>query len=113
MKLKIFTAGSFAVCLSIATADAQDITVMGLVPNSCGTWTQVRSTRETQAYQSWVLGFLSGANLAFGNPDFLAGVDTNAVHAWIDNYCRAKPLDGLPMAVQALTNELRDRAKRK
>ena len=96
---------------------AQDSTVvLGPKPNSCGTWVKARSAggKNTEAYESWVLGFLSGATI-FGktNTDFLNAVDADAIFVWIDNYCKANPLENLSKSVIALTHELNNRALQK
>jgi hypothetical protein len=65
------------------------------------------------ALQSWVLGFLSGANVALAHQkeDFLRGLDAHAVTAWIDNYCQANPPDSLYVPLGVLYNALTSRAK--
>ena len=43
--------------------------------------------------QFWVLGFVSGSNWStIGDKDYLNGLDADAIHAWLDNYCRQHPL---------------------
>jgi hypothetical protein len=64
---------------------------------------------------AWVMGYLTGVNTASthrGDPDFLlrTNIDGPAAWAWIDNYCRANPLDNLFNASQALELELKQRA---
>jgi hypothetical protein len=39
--------------------------------------------------------------------DFLRGRDADGLKAWIDDYCRRNPLQGIMQAVHALENELR------
>ena len=111
------TAALYFFALSLASTTAVAQTMIGPLQNSCETWTEVRRTRQTQTSQAlefWVTGFLSGANV-FDDTDinFLKGMDSNAIYAWIDNYCKANPLERLPDAAYALTRELKDRAKRK
>lgn len=83
---------------------------------SCGEWQQHRSSGyKANSYQAqaWVDGFLSGINTAGDGPDFLAPKpDAVAFYAWIDNYCREKPLDALIQAAFALKKELASRARR-
>ena len=44
--------------------------------------------------EQWVTGFLSGIGfVGEDGADPLKGLDGNAVHAWIDNYCHAHPLE--------------------
>ena len=57
---------------------------------------------------------MSGANVYVdGETDFLKGNDADGVYAWMDNYCRAHPLDSLPVAAAPLIRELFDRTKSK
>jgi hypothetical protein len=59
---------------------------------------------------SWALGYVSGKNVGVGlndNPhDFLQDTDADGVWSWLDNYCRANPLDNLGMASEKLVREL-------
>ena len=84
--------------------------------NSCDSWINERTRRDTQVQQFWVLGFLSGINVeasaTAGAPDFLRSIDAGAVWASIDTYCRAHPLDSVSRAALAITTELIQRAKR-
>jgi len=90
--------------------------VYGAGTISCGKWQQYRSSdNKGNVYQTeaWVDGFLSGFNFEDGEPDFLAPKpDAIAFYAWIDNYCREKPLDEVIQATVALKKELVARAKR-
>ena len=53
------------------------------------------------------LGYISSANMYEPNtPDFIQGTDYNAIIAWMDNYCRAHPLDRIDIAALALVGEL-------
>jgi hypothetical protein len=80
---------------------------------SGGSWTAARrSPDKTQALldQQWVEGFTtalswqSGSGYALGDP--MKGVpDREAIHAWIDNYCRSRPVDRIVNAVSAFANE--------
>ncbi|NOJ43035.1 hypothetical protein [Bradyrhizobium australiense] len=63
--------------------------------------------------QSWLGGFLSGYNIGSGGVDFLAQPSFDALTAWMDNYCRSHPLNGVAEAAVDLTKELRSRAERK
>ncbi|TAM51220.1 MAG: hypothetical protein EPN57_18375 [Paraburkholderia sp.] len=96
MKPKTLVVSLIAVLLCVAAnANARD-TVEQLgkgVGSTCGTWTAERKT-STQWFSAanWVLGFMSGAASALDR-DLLDGLDSNAVLGWMDNYCRAHPLD--------------------
>ena len=62
-----------------------------------------------------MLGFVSGANWASpgDREDFLKGLDAPALEVWIDNYCRAHPLERFSDSVDALVKELRTKALRR
>ena len=106
--------------LVIAAADgasAQGRTTYGFSSHSCGQWQQSRTAKDRGSLQleAYVAGFLSGYNMAFTGPDFIAGTpnDTGvSFHIWIDNYCRSNPLDLLTQALLALKNELLARRAR-
>jgi hypothetical protein len=96
---------------------ARDGTGYGAGTISCGEWQQHRvSGYKSNSYQAqaWIDGFLSGLNMtADSGPDFLVPKpDPVAYYAWIDNYCREKPLDPLAQAALALKKELAARARR-
>jgi hypothetical protein len=102
-------------------------TVMGAGTISCGEWLRLRSFEGragnfkelASLYQihAWIDGFVSGINLRIdladtGGPDLLASrPDSVAMYAWLDNYCRSKPLNIVVDAVMALAKELQSRAK--
>jgi hypothetical protein len=98
-------------------------TIMGAGMISCGEWLRLRSfvsrgqnfKELASAYQAqaWVDGFISGFNYRDHiGPDLLASrPDGAAMYAWIDNYCRSKPLDFVASAVVGLVKELESRAQ--
>jgi hypothetical protein len=88
--------------------------------NSCGTWTNLRKLHAAAPYEWWVVGFLSGLSVGFltgVNADddvgFLSGQDADGIYAWIDNYCKANPLEKLPKIMDTLATELIKRADQK
>lgn len=95
------------VALTARPAVSANYQSIGVGNASCGTWTEDRRTPETpiaRARVQWVLGFLSGAGYA-GDIDPLAGLDGQAVVAWMDNYCRAHPLAQITKAAAHFTEE--------
>jgi hypothetical protein len=54
-----------------------------------------------------MLGFVSAAGYSSmaGN---LLHTDTDAINAWVDNYCRDHPLDRLVVAAESLVATLRE-----
>jgi hypothetical protein len=83
--------------LLISSAEAAqpgNYNLLGSGTISCGTWTVWRRVGRASLPEQWILGFLSGVGYEGGGGDNpLNGVDADAVWAWMDNYCRANPLD--------------------
>ncbi len=97
-------------------ASAQDRMIFGEAGTSCRTWTQARQTKSRKAGLSaqWVAGYLSGSNVEADHPaDVLGGTNFDGLMAWIDNYCRANPLDLVGTAALKLFDELKSRAQRR
>jgi hypothetical protein len=79
--------------------------------DACGTWAEYRASGRSQALEGWVLGFLSGYNeWGSANGDVAPGVKASGVLLWVDEYCKAHPLDSVSNAAFQLVNELRRRA---
>jgi hypothetical protein len=95
---------------------ARDGIMYGAGMISCGDWQQHRlSGYKSNSYQAqaWIDGLLSGLNAADSGPDFLVPKpDPVGYYAWLDNYCKEKPLDTLTQAALALKKELAARARR-
>ena len=51
------------------------------------------------------MGYLSGAAVWGGGPDPMKGLDTQAVFAWMDNYCRTHPLIDIIGAADVFIHE--------
>jgi hypothetical protein len=104
-----------------AQSNQESHLIMGQGTWSCGVWTEARSTKALVQYSlmQWVAGFLSAANAGVVSdklitpygPDILKGKDFEGLMAWVDNYCRAHPLDPIGTAAIALVGELRSRAQ--
>ncbi len=90
-----------------AVSSARDVAILAPPNNSCGSWvSHRRAPRPMLAqYEQWVLGFVSGIAVTQMSTDFLKGLDPAAVYGWLDNYCRAHPLEPLPNALQDLAQE--------
>jgi hypothetical protein len=91
-----------AAALLISSAEAAQPGKYNLIGSgtiSCGTWTASRREGRALLPEQWILGFLSGIGYeSEGGDNPLNGVDANAVWAWMDNYCRANPLDDVAKA---------------
>lgn len=93
-----------------AIAVAQPVAVTGPGLDSCGEWTRERQQRSNQAVVSgaWVLGVIVGVRMA-EKQNWGRGIAHEGYFGWIDNYCRANPLDLLATATFRLLDELRKR----
>jgi hypothetical protein len=97
---------ALAVALLNMSAKAQTYSAGGIGNSSCGTWTAARlRPNGSEAYSNgqWILGFLSGVGWT-REYDPLNRVDAPGVFAWIDNYCRAHPLDPIADAGAAFVH---------
>lgn len=81
--------------------------------DSCATWTINRSLTGHQTLEGWVLGLISGLN-AYGpnNGNIAPGVAAAGLLGWVDNYCKANPLDSVSTAGIKLGDELKRRSQR-
>jgi hypothetical protein len=101
--LTVLTAG-----LAVGFAeDAWAYMMIGAGGASCGTWTKDRGSPQAHSLAaidvSWVTGFLSGIGYVGGaeSDDPLQGMDAEGVAGWIDNYCRAHPIEHIKDAAAA------------
>ena len=95
--------------------------LMGVGASSCGEWLQFRSAQINNGNiqqisaalqaEAWIDGFLSGFNIGKPpGPDLLQSQPNGfALNAWVDNYCRSKPLDPIASAAIALVKDLQQR----
>jgi hypothetical protein len=99
----------------VARSDNSSFTALTMGTHTCGAWLEQRArpvSGRNQVYEGWVLGFLTAANLLNdSDTDLLKHIDGQSALAWIDNFCRANPLDRLDTATARLMHELIERAK--
>ena len=97
------------VLLLCDTADAAVI----FGSHDCGQW--LNRQRGRAHSETWVLGYLSGLNVAhdqagFGPRDPLDFLNSpDQAFAWLDNFCQANPLRKLDGAANELFKELKVR----
>jgi hypothetical protein len=118
MRRSIGVAMVVAACLSVAavgTAGAQEkptTTTFGFGLQTCGSFMEARRVERDLDYIDWLSGFLSAVNWSRASRGLVdragvtAGTDLAGPLGWLDNYCRANPLDSFAAATVALTNEL-------
>lgn len=88
----------------VALASAQDEWNYGLGLKTCGTWISRRQTGDYYDMVQWMLGYISAAGY-YGSFK-LKESEANAFSVWIDNYCRANPLEKFIVGVRVLVKEL-------
>lgn len=100
-RLLLLTALTPVLYTSSARAGIQ---VLGGGAVTCGAWTAERADRRAANWYGlgqWVLGFLTGVGWGTREAqDPLRGLDSDAVAAWLDNYCKNHPLRHLDAFVQ-------------
>jgi hypothetical protein len=108
--MRFLLPAAFATALMAGSAKAEPYQepyfVIGAGIKSCGAWTADRNGPLGQQDRQWILGFLSGVgwvHLTGQNP--LDGLDAQAVWAWVDNYCKAHPLDKMASAGEVFASE--------
>ena len=95
---------------------SQEYWLIGAGNKDCGRYISENQVKGKDYYANtaWVDGFLSGVNAAFTSlkyKDITLGKASSAESRilWIENYCRANPLDNLAGATDALVAELNKR----
>ena len=88
---------------------ASAITIVG--GTDCG-----RFVESPRMYDQWVGGYLSGMNAALGTEgrDPLIGIKSiEQASLWLQNYCRANPLDILQSALNHMYAQLASKEQKK
>jgi len=92
-------------CIGLTASIAEAVLIRGAT--SCGTW--VAQTKEDgiliSATRMWLIGYLSGRVMESGR-DVMRGTDNPSFYLWVDNYCKANPLNDIADAGDALFSEL-------
>ena len=104
-QLFFVTTAGLAVCSS---AIAEPTFMFGEGQASCGIYLDDRRTASEQqyVYVVWVRGFTSGFNYGTKGKQVSSGLDQQTILAYIDKYCRDKPLNGVAGAALSLVKEL-------
>jgi len=122
---------AFAVLVMIGIP-AESGYVLGVGAGSCGKWMEARKVRGASAevmHTSWVYGYLravaallesdargavflgKNSQTLIEKADILSPkyVDTDAINAWMDNYCRVHPLETIADALRVLLAGLKEK----
>jgi hypothetical protein len=93
-------------CLTILVgpAAATDVTVFGAGTQSCGKFlASAEHSADRVGYWGWAAGFLTATNDIKNQQ---VSIDMDGAMAWVENYCRAHPLDPYFVALDALSHVL-------
>jgi hypothetical protein len=107
---------SAAVCAALAIASRaaaqEDTSILAFGALSCHDWDNPSVVTTKQSLQNWMLNFLAGLIATSGYREGAAPqIVPVQASAWIDDYCRRRPLDGLSTAGLELLNDLSQRPK--
>lgn len=79
---------------------------------SCGDWVESRQSHPSTAElanKSWLMGYMTGMADGLPSevaPNLLGETDGDSLVVWMDNYCKAHPLENVLLGGQELTTEL-------
>jgi len=110
MKAALVTVALTLALTSVAMA-VQPI-VRGAGARSCGAWISEEGGPYQVENHEWLLGYISAFNTyaLTVDADVTQGIDIDGLYVWMDNYCRAHPLDLIQVAANALISELQHRS---
>lgn len=75
---------------------AQEISVRGIGNFSCGKYMELRkepSQAQDSIFVSWIWGFLAGMGMEADRAGAESAPETEAALAYMDKYCRERPLE--------------------
>jgi hypothetical protein len=77
--------------------------VLGYGVQSCGAYVTERSGGNDNPFRGWLTGYLTRYNYAVGHTyNMLGSTDLDGALLWLENYCRANPLDDFEIATRKL-----------
>ncbi|WP_228747752.1 hypothetical protein [Bradyrhizobium sp. BR 10289] len=81
-------------------------TIVGAGSQSCSAWTsRTKNAVVKGAFESWVVGFISGLNVS-SDREIIGGGDFLAIVAWMDRRCKSSPTDQIGIAALDLAMQL-------
>jgi hypothetical protein len=103
----------FLYAVGVQAQESNDITMMmgsGIMAR-CGEWTDDRKHDRELELAQWSMGFVSASNVwnhvIHGNDLLKDNTDAYALVGWLDNYCKAHPLERFPNAVMSFIGTIR------
>ena len=111
MKTSVRVIAAAAICLAAQSSFSQ--TAIG--QPDCGRWLNDGLSEKAQ-YKAWLMGYLTGVNMshfAIRKADLLSALSSaEQVFAWMDNYCKANPLNKIGHGGFDLMMELIERSEK-
>lgn len=88
-------------------------TIVGAGSQSCTAWMNRKKNPVVKAaFESWVVGFVSGLNVG-AEREIVGGGDFTAIVAWMDRRCKSNSLDQIGVAALDLAMELAGNAAKR
>lgn len=89
------------------------LTIVGAGSQSCTAWMNRKKNPVVKAaFESWVVGFVSGLNVG-AEREIVGGGDFTAIVAWMDRRCKSSSLDPIGVAALDLAMELAGNAAKR
>jgi hypothetical protein len=105
MTPRVLVVAAITVVVSLH-AQGQPVSVWGTGQESCGKWLAERNNEVNRTiFHNWMLGFISGNNW-YSRTRQVRPPDSDAVAAFVDQYCQNNPLHVMALAAAALVGEL-------
>lgn len=105
----VYVAVCALACLATPAASRTGINIEGRL--NCAQWAEARKIRNSNVYESYLLGLLNGLSVGSGTEFWFAKGDElkrEQVFYWMDVYCQAHPLSDVFAGAVALMNENTD-----
>lgn len=88
-------------------------TIVGAGSQSCTAWLNRKKNLVVKAaFESWVVGFVSGLNVS-AERDIVGGGDFSAIVVWMDRRCKSHSSDQIGVAALDLAMELAGNAAKR
>ncbi len=91
---KIIAVIAVSLMLFVVATTASAVPVLTVNGGSCGAWVKTRTNNSTVQFMGWLEGYMSGLAVGY-EKNILQGTDSESIFLWMDNYCKANPLNGV------------------
>ena len=86
--------------LAKATDEKGSYAIWGVGQKSCFSYSKARNGEDDSNYRHYIFGYLTAYNTQATDTYRISGSkDLNAVFAWLDDYCKEKPVHGFDQAM--------------